>query len=56
MPVLWLAVLQYLLHVVNHLVDVGNAEPSWVGPIDVLALTLGAVAFAAVLVAGRPAT
>lgn len=55
-PVLWLAVLQYLLHLGNHLVDVGNAEPSWVGPFDVAALVLGAGAFAAVLAAGRSGT
>jgi hypothetical protein len=50
-PVLWLAVLQYAFHVVNHVVDVGDAEPSWVGPLDVGLLVLAAAAFALLLAA-----
>ena len=31
-PVLFLVLAQYLLHAVNHLVDVGDADPGRVGP------------------------
>src|SRR3954447_5748071 len=51
-PVLWGAGLPYAFHVVNHVVDLGDAEPSWVGPADVAALALGAAAFALLLAAG----
>ena len=37
-PALALVGLQYALHVLNHLADIGNAHPSWVGPFDVLSL------------------
>lgn len=55
-PVLWVAVLEYGFHVVNHLVDVGDASPSWVGPFDAVTLALGAGAFAALLGAMRRRT
>jgi len=43
-PVLALAAVQYGLHAVNHLVDVGDADPGWVGPADLVSLALvGAV-------------
>jgi hypothetical protein len=51
-PVLWVAVLQYGFHLLNHVVDVGDATPSWAGPFDVISLAAGAVAFAALLAAG----
>lgn len=51
-PVLWVALLQYAFHVVNHLVDVGDAHPGWVGPFDVISLAVGAAAFALLLAAG----
>jgi hypothetical protein len=40
-PVLLVAAVWYLAHAVNHLFDIGDADPSWVGPADffVLALT-----------------
>jgi hypothetical protein len=34
--------LQFTLHALNHLVDVGDADPSWVGPFDLV--SLGALA------------
>lgn len=37
-PVLFVVLVQYLLHVVNHFVDIGEAEPSWVGPADAVSL------------------
>jgi hypothetical protein len=41
-PVLALAVLQNVLHAFNHLLDVGEADPEWLGPatlVSLLALT-----------------
>ena len=37
-PVLALAAIQYALHSVNHLIDIGNADPSWLGPANFVAL------------------
>jgi hypothetical protein len=42
-PVLAIALAQYVLHSINHLIDIGEADPSWLGPADFAALTLGAV-------------
>jgi hypothetical protein len=42
-PVLALALVQYGLHSLNHLIDIGESEPSWIGPADFVSLTLGAV-------------
>jgi hypothetical protein len=42
-PALFLAVLQNALHLINHLIDVTNAEPGWVGPVDALSLAVVAV-------------
>jgi hypothetical protein len=36
------ALLQYAFHAVNHLADIGNADPGWVGPLD-FALLAGTV-------------
>jgi len=33
-PVLAVTTLQYALHSVNHLVDIGNAHPAWTGYFD----------------------
>jgi hypothetical protein len=44
-PVLAFAAIQYGLHAVNHLVDVGDADPGWLGPFNLAAL----LAFEAVL-------
>ena len=51
LPVLVVAELQYAFHVVNHLVDIGDAEPGWVGPADVISLAAGAAAFALLIAA-----
>ena len=45
-PVLVLALTQYVLHSINHLVDISEADPSWLGPADFVSLTLGAVLLA----------
>ena len=41
-PVLTLTLLQYTLHSLNHLIDIGEADPGWVGPADFVSLALGA--------------
>lgn len=43
-PVLGLALAQNGLHVLNHLADVGNADPGWHGPANLAALLLMEVA------------
>jgi len=39
-PVLALAFVQYALHSVNHLIDVSEADPSWLGPANLVSLVL----------------
>jgi hypothetical protein len=39
-PVLAFALLQYALHSLNHLIDVGEADPSWLGPANFVSLVL----------------
>lgn len=39
-PVVAVVALEYLFHVVNHIVDVSDASPGWVGPADVVSLAL----------------
>ena len=39
-PLLTFALVQYGLHVLNHLWDVADGEPSWIGPANVVALGL----------------
>jgi hypothetical protein len=46
-PALALVGLQFGLHAVNHLVDVGGSDPGWVGPFDVVTLALGALVIGA---------
>jgi hypothetical protein len=41
-PVLTLALVQYALHSLNHLIDIGESDPGWIGPADFVLLTLGA--------------
>jgi hypothetical protein len=40
LPVLFLVAVQYALHSVNHLLDVGEADPGWLGPANLVALAL----------------
>lgn len=42
-PVLAFATLQYALHAINHVVDVGEADPGWLGPANLTSLALMAV-------------
>ena len=41
-PVLGFGIAQSALHIVNHLVDIGDADPGWVGWFDAVALTRAA--------------
>jgi len=41
-PVLALAAVHYALHAINHLVDVDEATPAWVGVADLVLLAVGA--------------
>ena len=50
-PALALVGLQYALHALNHLLDVGDADPSWVGPFDLVSLAVGAACSSAALCA-----
>lgn len=48
LPVLVFALVQYSLHSLNHLIDVSEADPEWLGPVNLasLALTVGLLAWA----------
>jgi hypothetical protein len=46
-PALALVGLQFVLHAINHLLDSGDADPSWVGPFDTVSLAVGALVIAA---------
>ena len=48
-PVLVLALVQYTLHALNHLIDIGESDPGWLGPADFVSLTLTAVLLALLL-------
>ncbi|HXC23634.1 MAG TPA: hypothetical protein VNU28_03530, partial [Solirubrobacteraceae bacterium] len=39
-PVLCCLALQFLLHSINHLADIGSAHSSWLGPADFISLSL----------------
>lgn len=42
-PVLCCVALQFALHTINHLADIGAAHPYWLGPADFAALALSTV-------------
>jgi hypothetical protein len=42
-PVLAIAFLQFALHTLNHLIDVSEADPDWLGPANVVSLLLATV-------------
>ena len=52
-PLLTFALLQYGLHVLNHLWDVADGEPSWIGPANVVSLALIAAVIAWLLRGGQ---
>jgi len=41
-PVLCCVALQFVLHSINHLADIGAAHPYWLGPADFISLALAA--------------
>jgi hypothetical protein len=45
-PVLFLVAVQYALHSLNHLIDVGEADPGWLGPVNLISLALATVLLA----------
>jgi hypothetical protein len=53
-PILLFAILQYGFHLINHVIDVADSHPAWVGPADVVALALVEVVLIFVLRASRP--
>ena len=55
LPVLALAFIQYALHSVNHLIDVGNADPEWLGPANLVSLALTSLLLAWMLNVARQA-
>jgi hypothetical protein len=52
-PMLAISALQFALHSVNHLVDIGNAHPAWTGYFDFVALALTTILLAWVLGVAR---
>jgi Na+-transporting NADH:ubiquinone oxidoreductase subunit NqrB len=48
-PILFFAAVQYGLHTVNHLIDIGEADPGWIGPLDVVLLGATAAALGVLL-------
>ncbi len=45
-PAVTLALLHFGLHALNHLLDVNEADPGWIGVADLISLTLAAAALA----------
>jgi hypothetical protein len=52
-PVLAFAFAQYALHSLNHLIDVSEADPSWLGPFNLLSLVLATALLAWMLQSER---
>jgi hypothetical protein len=42
-PVLAVALVQYVLHSLNHLIDIGEADPGWLGPANLIAVAATAL-------------
>jgi hypothetical protein len=45
-PILCCVAVQFALHALNHLADIGEAHPRWLGPADFISLAIAAVAVA----------
>lgn len=52
-PVLSILALQSLLHAINHLADIGDAHPRWLGPFDFGGLAIGTAVLVWALVRAR---
>lgn len=48
-PALAFGTLHWALHSINHLVDIGDADPSWIGVFDFVALAAGTAVLAFLL-------
>lgn len=48
-PVLAFALVHYVLHALNHVLDVGDADPAWLGPLNLASIAAGAVVLAILL-------
>jgi hypothetical protein len=46
LPVLVIAFVQNALHAVNYLIDVGEADPEWLGPVNFVLLVLVSILLA----------
>ena len=47
------ATLQYSLHLVSHIVDLGKGHPGWVGPVNAVLVGVGLAGFALLLMVCR---
>ena len=45
-PILAFAVTAYTLHSLNHVLDVGDADPSWLGPANLVSIALSTLLLA----------
>jgi len=45
-PILFCVTLQFALHAINHLADIGAAHPYWLGPFDFASLALATAGLA----------
>ena len=54
-PMLTVSLAQFVLHSINHLVDIGNAHPEWVGYFDFFALAATAAQLGWLLLVARRA-
>ena len=52
-PVIAVALIQNTLHVVNHVIDVGDPDPKWLGPANLVSLALASALLAWMLNAAR---
>ena len=50
-PVLAFATIEYSLHSLNHLLDIGDADPGWIGPFDFASLAAVTAIFVYLLAA-----
>jgi hypothetical protein len=48
-PLLAVLTIQYVLHSINHVIDVDRSNNSWAGPVDVASLALAAIQFVVLL-------
>ncbi len=48
-PVLAFALVHYALHAINHVLDARDADPAWLGPVNLVSIAAGAVILAVLL-------